>query len=142
MYKYRYYRLFHYINSLWKQSIKVPWLIWSFIKVPRLIWSSVEMIVKNLEKVFRYANWRAIITSLRYDWNIWKKWSKPEIKVCGIYSGDWRCINVKLVQVFQRNYYAVLSRQTRRPTQMLARERHLSSLNGNSGNAGDTGFAG
>ena len=41
------------------------------------------------------------------------------------YTCDCRCMNVQLVQVFQRNCNAVLWRHTRRPTQMLARTRHL-----------------
>ena len=40
------------------------------------------------------------------------------------YTCECRCTNVELVQVFQRNYNAVLWRHTRRPTQMLARARH------------------
>ena len=45
-----------------KQSVKHSF------NVPRLIWSSVVMIEsENLENMFRFAKWRVIITSSRYD---------------------------------------------------------------------------
>ena len=68
------------------------------------------------------------LESSRYDINNRGKSDDQENKVYGIYTCDLRCMIVKLLQVFQRNYNAVLWRQTRRPTQMLARARHTSPL--------------
>ena len=45
-----------------------------------------------------------------------------------IYLFDWRCLNVKLNQVFQRKYNVVLWLQTRRQKQTLARARNYSPL--------------
>ena len=54
------------------------------------------MKVKNLENMFRYANWGVIIQSLRYDWNIWKKSSDQENEVYGIFICHCLCVNEKI----------------------------------------------
>ena len=88
------------------------------------------MKVKNHENMFWSVNCRVVTTSSRHDWNIRKSKAIQKIKYTEyIHVVNWRCMNIKLVQVFQRNYNAVLWRQTRRPMQMLARARHSSPLN-------------
>ena len=102
MYWYRYYEFFHYINSLWKH----------FINVPRLIWSSVVMIESE-------NSWKHVsiceLESYNYKHTLWLKQEKVKRPR-------------KVFQVFQRKNNAVLWREIRRPTQMLARAPHASHL--------------
>ena len=119
----KYYLIHVLISILWVFSLHKH-----SINVPRLIWSSVVMI--ESEKSWKHVS-ICEFESYNYKFTVWLKQEKvkrPRKKVYGIYTCDCRCMNLKLFPVFQRNYNAVLWRQTRCPTQMLARARHSCPL--------------